>query len=406
MTDTTSPHGRPRSGHVTTGHRLLATALSIMLIAGVYLVIAPPGTGIEVTAHFSRTTGLYVGDDVRLMGVPAGTITRVEPQGETVGVEMRIETDAKIAADAHALIVSQSLVSARFVQLTPPIEDGPALADGAVIPIERTAVPIEWNEMTEQLGTLADDLGPAPGPGPEDDRGPLGRVIDSADEALHGTGTQLRSTLDSLTEAMDTMSRGSGDLSGTVRNLQVFASALRSSEQRIEEFHSTMAAVSEVLSLNDDDVYGALDTLDAALDEIADFIRENGDATADTAEQLSETAGTLAAQRDDLAQILHVAPTALANLENMYQPAHNAVVSALAFSNFANPVNFICSAIAAAEDVGAERGAELCVEHLGPILPALTMDYPPIASNPLRGVTARPGQVVDSPPELDDEEGS
>lgn len=398
MTDSAPPIAPPRARRVTGRHKLLAAALTILLIAAVYTVLAPPGGTISVTAHFTRTTGLYVGDDVRLMGVRTGAVTGIDPQGDTVAVRMRIDADNKVAAHARALIVSHSLVSARFVQLTPPIDHGPALADGAVIPIGRTAVPIEWNEMTEQVGALADDLGPATDGSGTDDGGPLGHVIDAADDALDDTGPSLRSTLDSLRDAMTTLSRGSDDLTGTVRNLQVFATALRDSQGRIEDFHSTMATASDVLADNDDDLHETLDTLDTTLDSVTGFVRDNRDAAATAAEQLADTTGTLAAQRDDLAQILHVAPTALANLENMYQPAHNAVVSALALSNFAHPRNFLCSAIAAAENVGARQGAQLCVDYFGPILQALTMDYPPIASNPTRGVTARPGHLVDSPP--------
>ncbi|HET8993933.1 MAG TPA: mammalian cell entry protein, partial [Rhodococcus sp. (in: high G+C Gram-positive bacteria)] len=91
---------------------------------------------------------------------------------------------------------------------------------------------------------------------------------------------------------------------------------------------------------------------------------------------------------------------ALSNLQSIYQPAHNTVVSALALSNFANPAQFVCSALAAAEQVDAHTGSELCVQYLGPILPLLTMDYPPVRINPTRGVGALPDQLVYTEPDL------
>ena len=40
---------------------------------------------------------------------------------------------------------------------------GPLMADGATIPLERTAVPSEWDEVKTQLTRLADELGPKAG---------------------------------------------------------------------------------------------------------------------------------------------------------------------------------------------------------------------------------------------------
>ena len=59
------------------------------------------------------------------------------------------------------MIVAPNLVAARYVQLTPAYESsGPTMPDGAVIPVERTAVPVEWDEVKAQLTRLATELGP------------------------------------------------------------------------------------------------------------------------------------------------------------------------------------------------------------------------------------------------------
>ena len=73
---------------------------------------------------------------------------------------LHVDHGIRVPADAKAVIVAQNLVSARYVQLTPAYESGPAMTDGAVIPIERTAVPVEWDEVKEQLTRLATELGP------------------------------------------------------------------------------------------------------------------------------------------------------------------------------------------------------------------------------------------------------
>lgn len=369
-------------------------AAAAVLVALSYMVV-PRVTTMVVDAEFTTTTGLYPGDDVRVMGVTVGRVESIEPGPTSARVRMRIERSQPIPADADAIIVSQSLVAARFVQLAPAWTGGSRLAEGATIPLSHTAVPVEWDAMTAQLNRLATALGPD-GQDAVESGAPAGELVDALDANLDGEGADLHSTLVQLSDAMRVLSDGRTDLFATVRNLQVFVAALARSDQQIVVFNDRMATVTEVLGANTDTIGSAIATLDTAMGDVTRFVRDNRDAVTGSTEQLSDVLATLAAQRDGIAQILHVAPTALANMSNIYQPAHNAVVSALAPNNFANPVDFICSALAAAEQVGAQRGAELCVQYLGPVLKTLAFEYLPLQANPTRGVPALPGQVVPS----------
>ncbi|WP_241385531.1 MCE family protein [Rhodococcus sp. CH91] len=370
--------------------------LVLAVIAAVSFALAPWRSADEYAAEFTTSRGLYVGDDVRIMGVEVGRVTEIEPRGDRVLVRFDVDSGRRIPADAQAAIVAPTLVSARFVQLTPPHTGGPELAVGATIPVERTAVPVEWDEITEQLTRLTTELGPSD----TDPQGALGEVLDVAAANAEGHGPALRESLRQLSAAMRTISDGRNDLFGTLGNLQVFVDALSMSGDQIVSFHDRLAAVTEILDANRDDLGAALSGLDAVLVDVERFVRnnrENVDTAVDRTTALTET---LASQRDGIAQVLHVAPTALSNLQGIYQPAHNSVVSAVSLTNFANPAQFICSALAAAEQVDAHTGSELCVQYLGPILPLLAMDYPPVRINPTRGVGALPGQLVYTEPEL------
>lgn len=370
--------------------------LALALIAVVSFTVAPWRSADEYAAEFTTGRGLYAGDDVRIMGVRVGQITKIEPRGDRVLVRFEIESDRRIPADVQAAIMAPTLVSARFVQLTPAHTGGPELPVGETISVERTAVPVEWDEITEQLARLTTELGP----GGTDEKGPLGEVLDVAAENADGQGAALRDTLHQLAAAMRTVSDGRGDLFGTLGNLQVFVDALSASADQIVSFHDRLASVTGVLDANRDDMGAALAGLDTVLVDVERFVRDNRARVDTTIDRTAALTDTLAAQRDGIAQVLHVAPTALSNLQGIYQPAQNSVVSALSLTNFANPAQFICSALAAAEQVDAHTGSELCVQYLGPILPLLAMDYPPVRINPTRGVGALPDQLVYTEPHL------
>ncbi|MCF8587181.1 MCE family protein [Gordonia liuliyuniae] len=364
--------------------------LLVVAAALVSYLVVPRVTNDELTVIFPSAAGLYPGDDVRVLGMPVGSVESITPRADDVVVRLRVDRSQPIPASAQAVVLNQSLVSGRFVQLTPPYTGGPRLADGATIPIDRTAVPVEWNEIEKQLLDVSEKLKPTI----DEVGGPLGDTVTSAATNLSGQGQSLHETLSSLSAALRTVSDGRTDLFSMVKNLQVFVSALADSDAQIVSFNRRMVSVTSILDANRDDVSGALDSLDSSLGQVKQFIADNRGGMTEALTKLGDVTATLAERRDDIAQVLHTAPTALANLNNIYQPAQNSVVSALAMSNFANPVQFICSSIAAAEATTAERGAKLCVKYLGPLLRLLTMDYPPLSSNPTRGVGATPDQLV------------
>src|SRR5437868_7648949 len=101
----------------------------------------------HMTAYFTKTVGLYKGADVRILGIPVGTVTKVTPVGSSVKVELAYDAKYKVPANAQAVIVNQTLVADRYIQLTPVYKGGPVLADGATLTVSRTAVPVEVDEI-------------------------------------------------------------------------------------------------------------------------------------------------------------------------------------------------------------------------------------------------------------------
>ncbi|AWH92762.1 mammalian cell entry protein [Dietzia lutea] len=363
--------------------------LVLLLAAGLVDVRVPWRPHESYTAEFVSARGLYVGDDVRVMGVPVGRVTAVEPRGDRVVVDFLVSRDQALPAEVDAVVMAPTLVAARFVQLSPPYTGGPVTEPGATIGLDHTAVPVEWNDVVTQLHRLSGTLGPRPG----DEAGPAGRAVAAADDMLTGRGDDVRDTVRQLRSALQTVSDGRDDLFATVRNLEAFTAAMEGSGEQITTFNEVMAAVTVSVDRGRGEIGPALTELDAAVDEVRDFVRDNREVSTGTARTTAELVRVLAEQRDDIAQILHVAPTALSNLQGIYQPSQNAVISALALTNFANPMQFICSALAAAEETDVHTASEECVRLLGPTLSTLAVDYPPVGINPSRGVGALPHQL-------------
>ncbi|MGH3642340.1 MAG: MCE family protein, partial [Mycobacterium sp.] len=135
-----------------------------------------------VVAEFPQTLALYPGDKVQIMGVRVGTIDKIEPAGDKMRVTFNYQSKYKVPELATASILNPSLVASRTIQLSPPYTGGPVLQDGAVIPEERTQVPVEYDELRDSLNRILTDLGPTK----EQPKGPFGDVIESFSDGLAG----------------------------------------------------------------------------------------------------------------------------------------------------------------------------------------------------------------------------
>ena len=94
-------------------------------------------------------------------GMKVGTIDAIQPEGTRAKIVLKVDHDVSIPADAKAVIVAQNLVAARYVQLTPAYRSsGPTMRDGAMIPVERTAVPVEWDQVKDPIDAAGNRIGP------------------------------------------------------------------------------------------------------------------------------------------------------------------------------------------------------------------------------------------------------
>ena len=368
-------------------------ALVAVLVGGVY-VLSAQSNHRTIVGYFTSAVGIYPGDQVRVLGVPIGTIDTIEPRPSDVKITMSVSDDVRIPKDARAIIMSPNLVAARFIQLTPAYTGGAALPDGGSIDLNRTAVPVEWDEVKESLTQLAVQLGPTT----KSPEGPLGVAINQAADTLDGKGESFHNALRELSQVAGRLGDSRSDIFGTVKNLQVLVNALSASNEQIVQFAGNVATVSQVLADSSRHLDNTLGTLNKALTDIRGFLHENNSTIVDTVNQLNDFAKTLSDQSDNIEQVLHVAGPGIANFYNIYDPAQGTLNGLLSIPEFANPVQFICGG--SFETAGGPkapdyyRRAELCRERLGPVLRRLAVNYPPVMFHPLNTITAYKGQII------------
>jgi virulence factor Mce-like protein len=296
--------------------RFLPVALVVVLVAAVgglvYLITQPALR--TMTASFSEAVGVYAGSDVRILGIKVGTVTSVVPTGGQVRVKLNYESKYKVPSDAVAVIVPPSLVSDRYVQLSPVYQSGSQLPDGAVLGTDRTAVPLELDQIYNSLN----DLNVALGPSGANRDGALNRLLAAGRKNLQGNGTNLNTTTKNLSQAVQTLADHKDDAFGTIANLQQFVTTLAESDSQVRTFNSQLAQVSTQLNGERAELGAALRALSIALAQVQSFVKENRTQLSTDVAQLTSLTSILVKQKANLAEILDVAPLAISNVALAY----------------------------------------------------------------------------------------
>ncbi len=143
-----------------------------------------------VRVEFAQGAGLYPGAEVTYLGHPVGKVEEMTLAGDRLVAELSLVDDVEVPAGVGAEIHSRSAVGEQYVALVPAKgkrADGPVLADGDRIPMDRTSYPVEIGPVLDNVQALVSSL----------DERKLSTLVDESGTALAGRAGDLQTLLDS-----------------------------------------------------------------------------------------------------------------------------------------------------------------------------------------------------------------
>jgi phospholipid/cholesterol/gamma-HCH transport system substrate-binding protein len=266
---------------------LLAAAATYAAFVGV-----PSTGGYEVSAVMRSASELRPDAVVRIAGVEAGRVTKVERgPGNTALVTMKLRNSARpVHADATLKVRPRLFLEGNFfVDLSPGSASAPELDDGGTIPLAQTATPVQLDQVLsalpsdgrEQLQVLVRELGASMREG---GASALGRTIDPAGPALRDSAivaNALRGTHDrDLSSAILETSRVTtaldahrDELAGLVAAFDATAAAAASRSDELRATVRKLAATLRVALPAVRDVRAALPAVDAFARDVRPLLR-------------------------------------------------------------------------------------------------------------------------------------
>jgi phospholipid/cholesterol/gamma-HCH transport system substrate-binding protein len=230
-----------RRSNTTIG--LIALAVLAVLVFFGWTKEIPLQPHYEVRAAFATSNNLRPGSPVRIAGVEVGKVTKVERNDGGALVTMRIEDEGRpVHEDATAKIRPRIFLEGNFfVDLTAGSPSAPELDDGATIPVQQTATPVQLDEVLTALQS--------------DTREDLKILLREYGKALQGAGARgfnrsipywKPAYRDSAIVAEAMQGETGHDLSGYVKNAGATAAALDRNREQLKslvtDFHVTAAA--------------------------------------------------------------------------------------------------------------------------------------------------------------------
>jgi phospholipid/cholesterol/gamma-HCH transport system substrate-binding protein len=330
--------------------RLIVGVIVAAIVAvGAYFAFFRGGSEKHVRVRFASAIGIYAGTPVKILGVNVGQVTGVHPNGRFVAVDIAYDGKYHLAASADAIEVANSLVSDRYIQLTPLAQKGQQeLPSAAVILMSHTAGPAELDDIYGALNKLAVALGPKGANKGGKKNGALTTLLRVAAANLKGNGAALGNSISKLSQAASTLANSRDNLFGTVRNLQRFTSALHASDAQIRLFNQQLAQVASDLASERGDLAAALKDLGLALDDVSSFIKQNASHFHKDIVGLEDLTGLLVKQKASLNETLAITPVTLANIVHAYQPDIGAIATRSNLASFSStsntdPKRIVCS---------------------------------------------------------------
>ncbi|HEV2889632.1 MAG TPA: MlaD family protein [Frankiaceae bacterium] len=242
-------------------------AIVLLLVGSFNLDKLPiPGLGgqREYTAAFTQAAGIAAENEVRVAGVRVGSVTgvKLDLPGKRVLVTFEVK-DVDLGDRTKAAIKLKTLLGTKYLELTP--EGSGELAEGSVIPVERTTVPFQIYEAFNELSDTIDDV----------DTAQLAKALDVLSETFRDTKGNARSALTGLSALSRTIASRDAELRQLLASTKTVIAALAARDGELTRLITDADLVMQVVLQRRQAISALLDDTARLSRALTDLVRDN-----------------------------------------------------------------------------------------------------------------------------------
>jgi phospholipid/cholesterol/gamma-HCH transport system substrate-binding protein len=239
------------------------------------------GGGTVYSAQFTEAAGLKPNDEVRVAGVRAGQVEKVELDGDHVKVTFRVDKGVSLGQETRAETKIKTLLGAKFLMLEPA---GPGqLAKGAEIPLDRTIAPYDVIEAFSDLATTTERI----------DTAQLAKALDTLSATFRNTPEEVQASLTGLSRLSRSVAARDAELKKLLQHSTVVTKVLADRNQQLITLLRDGTKLFQAIQARRALVHQLLVTAQSISAQITALVRENRKDLAPTLQRVNNVLGVL-----------------------------------------------------------------------------------------------------------------
>ncbi len=243
--------------------------VAMMLVAGFLIVVFGEfrfGSDSSYHATFTDASRLKAGQDVRISGVPVGTVNKIKLNPDnTVDVAFDVNKRYQLYTSTRAVVRYENLVGDRYLEITSGPGELRKLPTGATIPKQNTQPALDLDSLLGGLRPVLKGL----------DGAKINEVSNAVMELLQGQGgalSNLLSTTGAFTQNLASRDQLIGDV---INNLNTVLGTVDAKGAQFDASVDQLQKLLTGLAEGRDPVAGAIGPLATAENDLTDMLQES-----------------------------------------------------------------------------------------------------------------------------------
>lgn len=273
------------------------TVAMLLVAAGLVVVFGQFrfGSGNSFHATFTEASRLKAGQDVRIAGVPVGSVKSVELNPDnTVDVAFDVDGRYQLYTSTRALVRYQNLVGDRYLEITSGPGDLRKLPAGATLGTANTEPALDLDALLGGLRPVLKGL----------DGSKVNEVSNAVIELLQGQGGSLSTLLASTSSFTQNLAARDQLIGDTINNLNAVLGTI---DDKGAQFNAAVDQLQQLitgLAENRDPVAGAIPPLASATNDLTDLLQTGRRPIQGVVENLRPLAQRLDERKADVNKVI------------------------------------------------------------------------------------------------------
>ncbi|MBJ7339745.1 MCE family protein [Mycolicibacterium sp.] len=244
------------------------TVVMLLVAAGLVVVFGQFrfASGSDFHATFTEASRLKAGQDVRIAGVPVGSVKSVELNPDnTVDVAFDVDNRYQLYTSTRAVVRYQNLVGDRYLEITSGPGELRKLPPGATIAKENTQPALDLDALLGGLRPVLKGL----------DGNKVNEVSNAVIELLQGQGGPLSTLLASTSSFTQDLASRDQLIGDTITNLNAVLGTVDAKGAQFDAAVDQLQQLITGLAQNRDPIAGAIPPLASATNDLTDLLKNS-----------------------------------------------------------------------------------------------------------------------------------